>query len=454
MKECLTGLVSLNQFAFVPGRRISDNILLTQELMHNYHLDRGPPRCAFKVDIQKAYDTVDWEFLKSVLVGFGFHPRMIGWIMKCITSTSFSLSINGTLHGYFKGKIGLRQVCFTYHPQCSKLHIINLCFTDDLFLFAHGDVDSACVIMDSLDEFKNDSGLTPNLPKSISYFCNVLNYVKIGILSVLPFEEGKLPVKYLGVPLVPSRLIYRDYTELVEKVTKRISDWKNKSLSFASGLSGSTAISYEGVLFGKSPYIVKCLGDGGKFFKFARWFVNTFGIGLGMVRRSLSGLIIDWPVKFSSVSSIIVMHLPNTADGLCWKNMSIADSYFSVVVAWECIRPRAIEVWKQLISFICMPNVLVPLSLIVDFLNLLANKRTTRSVIVKLVFAASCYFIWQERNNRLFSKQKRSEDQVIEAIKSTVRLKLLSCKFKKTKNVQMYLHQWELPNSLLSSSPC
>ncbi|GKD58279.1 reverse transcriptase domain, reverse transcriptase zinc-binding domain protein [Tanacetum coccineum] len=233
----------------------------------------------------------------------------------------------------------------------------------------------------------------------------------------------------------------------------------------------------------------------------------------------------DWPVKFPSLLSIIVPHLPNTADGLCWKNISNADSDFSVVVVWVCIRPRAIEVdwyhlvwfshhiprhavhlwlvikrklktqdtlkqwdvgsntdlnllrcplcdtqpdshdhlffecvfslqvWKQLISFICMPNVPVSLSLIADFFNPLANKRTARSVIVKLVLAASCYFIWQERNNRLFSKQKRSKDQVIEAIKSIVRLKLLSCKFKKTKNVQMYLHLWKLPNSLLSSSP-
>ncbi|GKC95261.1 sugar transport protein 13 [Tanacetum coccineum] len=59
MKDSLTMLISSNQSAFVPGRRITDNILLTQELMHNYHLDRGPPRYAFKVDIQKAYDTVD-----------------------------------------------------------------------------------------------------------------------------------------------------------------------------------------------------------------------------------------------------------------------------------------------------------------------------------------------------------------------------------------------------------
>ncbi|GKD52805.1 putative reverse transcriptase domain, reverse transcriptase zinc-binding domain protein, partial [Tanacetum coccineum] len=50
-----------------------------------------------------------WGFLKEVLVGFGFHARMIGWIMECVTTTSFSISINGSLHGFFKGKRGIRQ---------------------------------------------------------------------------------------------------------------------------------------------------------------------------------------------------------------------------------------------------------------------------------------------------------------------------------------------------------
>ncbi|GKD94042.1 sodium/hydrogen exchanger 6 [Tanacetum coccineum] len=81
VKEGLGDIVSINQYAFVPGRRIYYNILLTQELMRNYHRRRGPPRCAFKVDIQKAYDTVDWGFIETILVGFGFHPKMVQWIM-------------------------------------------------------------------------------------------------------------------------------------------------------------------------------------------------------------------------------------------------------------------------------------------------------------------------------------------------------------------------------------
>ncbi|GKB68099.1 hypothetical protein Tco_0929511 [Tanacetum coccineum] len=263
IKESLKVLISPNQSAFVLGRSISNNILLTQELMHNYHLDRGSPRCAFKVDIQKAYDTVDWDFLKMILIGFGFHDRMVKWIMDCVTTSSYSICINGSLHGYFKGKRGLRQGdplspylftlvmeiltlmlqrrvqdsnSFTYHRYCSELELINLCFVDDLFLFAHRDVSSTYIIKEALDEFKNASGVTPSLPKSTANFCNVLTHTKIAILNVLPFEEGRLPVKYLGVPLVSSRLMIQDCKELVEKVQARIHDWKNKSLSIAGRL--------------------------------------------------------------------------------------------------------------------------------------------------------------------------------------------------------------------------
>ncbi|GJX72136.1 hypothetical protein Tco_0309307 [Tanacetum coccineum] len=181
IKECLKGLISPNQSAFVPGRRISDNILLTQELMHNYHLDRGTPRCAFKVDIQKAYDTIDWE-AKGLRQGDPLSPYLFTLIMEV-----FTLMLK---------RRARESPAFTYHRYCSDLELINLCFADDLFIFAHGDPESATVIMEDLDEFKNAS----------------------------------------GVPLVSSRLIYRDCKELIEKVQHRIRDWKNKSLSAAGRL--------------------------------------------------------------------------------------------------------------------------------------------------------------------------------------------------------------------------
>nr|GEV28401.1 hypothetical protein [Tanacetum cinerariifolium] len=90
--------------------------------------------------------------------------------------------------------------------------------------------------------------------------------------------------------------------------------------------------------------------------------------------------------------------------------------------------------WEHLKPFTSMYDIPSDLNSIVDFLIPLAKMWSTRSVIAKLVFVASCYFIWQERNDRLFAKKKRSQDQVIDIIKSIVRLKLLTCRFKKTVN--------------------
>ncbi|GJU52788.1 uncharacterized protein Tco_1226502 [Tanacetum coccineum] len=263
IKNGLDDVVSVNQSAFIPGRSISDNILLTQELMHNYHLNRGPPRCAFKIDIQKAYDTVSWKFLNNILMGFGFHKTMIKWIMACVSSTSYSINVNGELHGYFQGNIGLRQgdpmspylftlvmeiltlmlkrrvredCAFSYHNRCSKQTIINICFADDLIMFSRGDIQSAKILMEALKEFKYASGLVSSIPKGTVFFFNVVTHVKTAILQLMPFEEGSLPIKYLGVPLISSRLLHKDCKILVERVQKRIRDWKNKWLSFAGRL--------------------------------------------------------------------------------------------------------------------------------------------------------------------------------------------------------------------------
>ncbi|GJU52606.1 auxin efflux carrier [Tanacetum coccineum] len=81
---------------------------------------------------------------------------------------------------------------------------------DDLFFFTRGEIDSAKLIMDALDEFKMVSGLVPSIPKSTAFFCNVANHVKASILNIMPFLEEELPVKYLFVPLISSRLLNRD----------------------------------------------------------------------------------------------------------------------------------------------------------------------------------------------------------------------------------------------------
>jgi hypothetical protein len=109
IKAVLPSLVGPYQTAFISGRRISDNILLSQELMKGYHKSTGPARCAMKVDLMKAYDSVQWDFVDAKLIKIGFPRTVIDWIMVCVTSCQFSINVNGELTCYFQGGRGLRQ---------------------------------------------------------------------------------------------------------------------------------------------------------------------------------------------------------------------------------------------------------------------------------------------------------------------------------------------------------
>jgi hypothetical protein len=90
MLPLLSDLVSLNQSAFIPSRNISENVLLAQEIVRDYHKDKGNPRCTLKVDLMKAYDSINWDFMMYSLHSFGFPEKFLRWIKKCITSSRFS----------------------------------------------------------------------------------------------------------------------------------------------------------------------------------------------------------------------------------------------------------------------------------------------------------------------------------------------------------------------------
>jgi hypothetical protein len=239
----------MNQSAFIPFRSIAENVLLAQELVRNYHKDRGQPRCTLKIDLMKAYDSVDWEFLIFCLKCFGFPTRFINWIRVCITSPRFYVSINGTMVGYFEGKRGLRQgdpfspylfviamevfskimvdytggdFGFKFHPKCASLKLTHLCFTDDLLIFFEASLVSIKIIKSALLEFESLSGLKSN-PKKSSFLCSgISERIKHVLLDDLGMNEGLFPVRYLGVPLISSRLSAADCEALITRITRRI----------------------------------------------------------------------------------------------------------------------------------------------------------------------------------------------------------------------------------------
>ncbi|GAA0174531.1 hypothetical protein LIER_27905 [Lithospermum erythrorhizon] len=106
MAGFLSALVDPGQTTFVKGRNIWENVFLAQEIVRGYKVKRNSPRCMIMLDIRKVYDTVSWDFVEKVLLGLGFATKFMGWIMEYVTTASYSISINGQLHGHFKGDRG------------------------------------------------------------------------------------------------------------------------------------------------------------------------------------------------------------------------------------------------------------------------------------------------------------------------------------------------------------
>ncbi|GKC69484.1 RNA-directed DNA polymerase, eukaryota, reverse transcriptase zinc-binding domain protein [Tanacetum coccineum] len=99
---------------------------------------------------------------------------------------------------------------FKYHFGCKEIKLTNLCFADDLLVVCNGDKDSLEVVKSSLNEFSLVSGLFPNLSKSTIFFGSINEKERSELLKVLPFQCGKLPMKYLGVLLLTKRLGIKD----------------------------------------------------------------------------------------------------------------------------------------------------------------------------------------------------------------------------------------------------
>nr|GEV86720.1 hypothetical protein [Tanacetum cinerariifolium] len=405
IKGYLGDLVSINQSAFIPGRRISDNVLLTQELMCNYHRKRRPSRCAFKVDIQKAYDTVEWGFIRSILVGFGFHPTMVDWIMVCVTTTSYSISINGDIHGWFNRKCGLRQ--------------------DDIFLFTRSHPNSIWFIMDALEEFKNVSGLVLCIPKSTAFFCNVPNTLKANILSSMPFAKGTLPIRYLGVPLISSRLLYRD-CKLMRGFL-----WCQGEMK-----KGKAKVVWEAI----------CLPhrEGGLGIRRIKDFnIALMATHIWCILINKESWPHDWSSRFPNVVNILVLNINNNLDDeIVWCDVQGVFQRFSVAGAWVSLRLRADVVdWYHVVWFPhCIPRHAIHMWLMIK------EKLKTQDRLWQWDVGPSIDL--NMLKCPLYDTFPDSHSHFFLNVRSFLRMKLVTFKFKNiATGSRLLLDQWRIPSS-------
>jgi hypothetical protein len=110
VKPILSRFLSFEKLGFLKGRQITDAIGKAQECLHSIKSKKSKA-LILKLDLKKAFDCIDWDFLRLILVQTGFSQHMIKWIMSCVTSANLAILINGESPTFFRMGIGLRQGC-------------------------------------------------------------------------------------------------------------------------------------------------------------------------------------------------------------------------------------------------------------------------------------------------------------------------------------------------------
>lgn len=199
LKPLLSSLILPNQTSFVQGRLLVENTVLASEIVHGYHKDRGPKRITLKVDIAKAFDTINWNFIFNLLQGLDIPHDYLSWVYPCVTTSSFMIGFNGTVQGNFRSNRGLRQGdplspymfvmamnClsillnkaaeegeFGYHHHCKNSKLTYLCFADDLLIFCDGSLRSVKNILQVFHQFSLVSGLSVSIAKTSFFTCGL-----------------------------------------------------------------------------------------------------------------------------------------------------------------------------------------------------------------------------------------------------------------------------------------
>ncbi|XP_035551149.1 uncharacterized protein LOC118349712 [Juglans regia] len=216
---------------------------------------------AIKLDMSKAYDRVEWPFLEAMLKRLGFGLKMCSLIMKCISSVSYSVLVNGKVGRSFLPSRGIRQgdllspylfiICAEGLSQLllnseregairgtaisrGGIRVNHLLFADDCVLFCRALKREWKVIYSILEMYEKASGQAPNKQKTSIFFSS--NTTKV-VKRMLFQEAGAVLCdsyeRYLGLPAVVGRSRYNAFRSIKEKVWLKMQNWKSAFLSKA-----------------------------------------------------------------------------------------------------------------------------------------------------------------------------------------------------------------------------
>lgn len=262
LREASKKLIGPNQTSFVPGRQISDNIIVLQEVLNSMNVRKATTGwIIMKVDLEKAYDKLDWRFIEETLTSIGFNEVWRRNLMECITTPRMAINWNRKTSQWFLPKRGIRQgdpispllfiLCIERlghlintsvqngNWRGIKLsrqgpHLSHLFFADDMILFGEATITQAEEMIRCLNTFCEQSGQRVNTLKSSLLFSkNTHPDLQQRIMNLTGIPRVEDLGKYLGVPSIHGRLMKATYSDLIDRIQGKLAGWKSRTLTMA-----------------------------------------------------------------------------------------------------------------------------------------------------------------------------------------------------------------------------
>ena len=204
LKPIMDCLITPYQNAFIKGRNITDDILTAHVIVDALRTKKGKNSFGvLKIDMNKAYDRVRWNFLKAVLIAVNFDAKWVKWLMECVTSVHYTLLFNGNISNSFKPGTGLRQgdpISPYLFLMCANILSLALLQAESSNLISgvkvgrNGDTFTHLLYADdSLLFFKKDEKSLANLQRTLDWYCALFGQ-SINLAKSDPYCSPNMPL--------------------------------------------------------------------------------------------------------------------------------------------------------------------------------------------------------------------------------------------------------------------
>ncbi|GKV51819.1 hypothetical protein SLEP1_g58443 [Rubroshorea leprosula] len=236
---------------FIEGRQLAKGVVIANEVIDEVKRKKMKS-FLFKVDFEKAYDKVCWEFIEYMMLRMGFNVTWRKWIQECLKSSSISVLINGSSTKQFPVNKGIQQSDplspFLFLIVAEELNglvssavekewykgvtigsgdvmVTHLQFVNDTIFFREATDDNIWVIKCIMRTFELALGLKINFKKSQLMGVGVQKNWSAKVAYRLCCKEGELPFKYLGIPIGGNQRRIAMWQPLVESVKRKLATW-------------------------------------------------------------------------------------------------------------------------------------------------------------------------------------------------------------------------------------